>query len=320
MLRPLGWLYGEIAARRMARQNFESCIPVICVGNYHTGGAGKTPTVRALTSFLRELGENPAVVSRGYRGRLRGPVMVDRDRHNAADVGDEPLMLVSEVPVAVARNRLDGVALATSQGATAILMDDGFQDPRIMKDAALIVIDSERGLGNGRVFPAGPLRAPLKPQLARTDALVLIGGGQSADYVAADIAARDKPVLRARLKPDAATVTKLLGKRVLAFAGIGDPQRFFRTLRLSGIDVACTQRFTDHHMFSKADIEALSVRANRERLTLVTTEKDLVRLLGSSLYNQAVPFPVKLEFDDPAGLRAAISTYLHKARERCRLG
>ncbi|QOZ44722.1 tetraacyldisaccharide 4'-kinase [Bradyrhizobium sp. CCBAU 53340] len=319
LLRPLGGLYGAIAARRMAREGLEPCIPVICVGNYHAGGAGKTPTVLALTSLLRELGESPAVVSRGYRGRLRGPVMVDRQHHNASDVGDEPLMMVNELPVAVARNRLGGVALAKSQGATAILLDDGFQDPRIMKDAALIVIDSERGLGNGQVFPAGPLRGPLKPQIARTDALVLIGDGHAADYVAAEIAMRDKPVLRARLKPDSATVAKLVGKRVLAFAGIGDPERFFRILRSNGIEVACTHRFTDHHMFSKADIEALSARAKREQLTLVTTEKDLARLLGSNLYDQAMPFAVEIEFDDPAGLRAAISTYLYRARERCRL-
>jgi len=175
LLSPLGALYGAITARRMARQGFDAGIPVLCVGNYHVGGAGKTPTVLALTRLLRELGETPVVLSRGYGGRLHGPVMVDRERHDASDVGDEPLMMVRDVPVAVARDRLDGVALAKSQGATVILMDDGFQNPKLLKDASLIVIDSERGLGNGKVFPAGPLRAPLRPQLARTDALVLIG-------------------------------------------------------------------------------------------------------------------------------------------------
>ncbi|TQF39728.1 tetraacyldisaccharide 4'-kinase [Bradyrhizobium sp. UNPF46] len=314
---PLGALYGAIAERRMLRKGTDAGIPVICVGNYHVGGAGKTPTVLALTKLLRELGETPVVLSRGYGGRLKGPVMVDRERHKAADVGDEPLMMARDVPVAVARDRLDGVALAKSRGATVILMDDGFQNPRLLKDASLIVIDSERGLGNGAVFPAGPLRAPLSAQLSRTDALVLIGDGRAANEVAAELAKRDKPELRARLKPDAASLAQLFGKRVLAFAGIGDPERFFRTLRAGGIDVAHTRPFADHHMFSREEIAALAADAAREQLTLVTTEKDLARLRGNEgVPDGIVPFAVQLEFDDPAKLRQLISDHLYKARER----
>src|SRR3954471_19958335 len=184
LLRPLGALYGAIAARRLKRHGIDAGIPVLCVGNYHGGGAGKTPTVLVVAGLLRELGETPVVLSRGYRGRLRGPVRVDATRHSAADVGDEPLMLATSVPVVVARARADGVALAKSQGASVILMDDGFQNPAVAKDASLIVIDGDRGLGNACVFPAGPLRAPLPPQIARTDALVIIGGGSGADAVA----------------------------------------------------------------------------------------------------------------------------------------
>ncbi len=317
LLSPLGALYGALTARRMVRTGVDAGIPVICVGNYHVGGAGKTPTVLALTKLLRELGETPVVLSRGYGGRLKGPVMVDRERHTAADIGDEPLMMVRDVPVVVARDRLDGVALAKSQGATVILMDDGFQNPRLVKDASLIVIDSERGLGNGKVFPAGPLRAPLKAQLARTDALVLIGGGDAANDVAAEIAKRDKPVLRARLKPDAASVAQLFGKQVLAFAGIGDPERFFRSLRACGIEVSRTRPFADHHMFSHDEIAALVADAQREQLTLVTTEKDLARLRGcEGVPDGIVPFAVQLEFDDPLKLRQLISDHLYRARER----
>lgn len=317
LLSPLGALYGAITARRMAREGVDAGIPVICVGNYHVGGAGKTPTVLALTKLLRELGETPVVLSRGYGGRLQGPVMVDRMRHVAADVGDEPLMMARDVPVAVARDRLEGVILAKSQGATVILMDDGFQNPRLLKDASLIVIDSERGLGNGKVFPSGPLRAPLKAQLSRTDALVVIGDGRAANDVAAEIAKRNKPELRARLRPDAASVAQLSGKRVLAFAGIGDPERFFRSLRACGIDVARTRPFADHHMFSQGEIAALAAEAKAEQLTLVTTEKDLARLRGSEgVPDGIVPFAVQLEFDDPAKLRQLISDHLYKARER----
>ncbi|UWU91826.1 tetraacyldisaccharide 4'-kinase [Bradyrhizobium sp. CB1015] len=314
---PLGALYGAITGRRMLRQGLDAGIPVICVGNYHVGGAGKTPTVLALTKLLRELGETPVVLSRGYGGRLTGPVMVDRARHTAADIGDEPLMMSRDVPVAVARDRFDGVALAKSQGATVIVMDDGFQNPGLLKDASLIVIDTERGLGNGKVFPAGPLRAPLDVQLARTDALVLIGDGNAANDVAAEIAKRNKPELRARLKPDAASLAQLLGKRVFAFAGIGDPGRFFRTLRASGIDVARTRAFADHHMFSEGEIAALAADAQREQLTLVTTEKDLARLRGrEGVPDGIVPFAVQLEFDDAAKLRQLISDHLYRARER----
>jgi len=317
VLSPLGALYGAITARRMAREGVDAGIPVICVGNYHVGGAGKTPTVLALTKLLRELGETPVVLSRGYGGRLQGPVMVDRTRHVAADVGDEPLMMARDVPVAVARDRLEGVILAKSQGATVILMDDGFQNPRLLKDASLIVIDSERGLGNGKVFPSGPLRAPLKAQLSRTDALVVIGDGRAANDVAAEIAKRNKPELRARLRPDAASVALLSGKRVLAFAGIGDPERFFRSLRAGGIDVARTRPFADHHVFSREEIAALAAEAKAEQLTLVTTEKDLARLRGSEgVPDGIVPFAVQLEFDDPAKLRQLISDHLYKARER----
>ena len=317
LLMPLGALYGAVAGRRLQRRGFEAGVPVLCVGNYHVGGAGKTPAVLALTKMLRDLGETPVVLSRGYGGRLRGPIKVDPERHVAADVGDEPLMMARTVPVVVARDRIDGVALARSQGASVILLDDGFQNPTIAKDASLIVIDGERGLGNACVFPAGPLRAPLPPQLARTDALIVVGDGSAAKAVAADIAARGKPVLSARLKPEDASVAALRGKPVLAFAGIGDPERFFRTLRASGIDVVRERAFPDHHPFSKSEIETLTAEAKRDALTLVTTEKDLARLRGSEGTEDILPFPVTLEFDDAAaGLRKFLSDRLFKAREK----
>jgi tetraacyldisaccharide 4'-kinase len=320
LLTPLGAIYGLVASLRMQARGFDAGIPVLCVGNYHTGGAGKTPTVLALTKLLRELGETPVVLSRGYGGKWKGPVRVDPSRHIAANVGDEPLMLAERVPVMIARNRVDGVALARSQGATVILMDDGFQNPAIAKDASLIVIDSDRGLGNGGVFPAGPLRAPLKPQFDRTDALVVIGDGNAAAVVAADVVARGKPVLRAHLKPDVASLAALAGKRVLAFAGIGDPGRFFRTLRSSGVDVVRERAFADHHPFSPDEIEALAAEARQDGLTLVTTEKDLARLRGSErgAVPQAgvMPFAVTLEFDDEAALRKCVSAWLFKAREK----
>ena len=320
LLRPLGALYGAVAANRLRRKGLDAGIPVLCVGNYHVGGAGKTPTVLALAKLLRELGETPVVLSRGYGARLRGPVRVDPARHAASDVGDEPLMMASQLPVVVARKRADGVPLARSQGATVILMDDGFQNPSVAKDASLIVIDGNRGLGNGQVFPAGPLRAPLRPQLVRTDALVIVGNGAAAEAVAAAIAAQGKPVLRAHLQPDPAQVASLRGRRVLAFAGIGDPARFFATLEASGIEVVRRRAFADHHPFAQGEIEGLVAEAARDALTLVTTEKDLARLRragGVPDWAQAiVPSAVTLAFDDPALLRKLVTARLFKARER----
>jgi tetraacyldisaccharide 4'-kinase len=320
LLMPLGAVYGWIAARRLQNEGFDAGIPVLCVGNYHAGGAGKTPTVLALTKLLRALGETPVVLSRGYGGRLRGPISVDPARHDAADVGDEPLMMALTVAVVVARDRIAGIALARSQGASVILMDDGFQNPAIAKDASLIVIDGDRGLGNGRVFPAGPLRAPLPPQLARTDALVVIGDGAAAKAVAAAVAARGRPVLSARLRADDVSVASLSGKRVLAFAGIGDPARFFRTLRGSGIEVVRERAFADHHPFSQSEIEALTAEAKRDALTLVTTEKDMARLRSGERSpdwaRDIVPFAVTLEFEDIAQLRKFVIDRLFRARER----
>jgi tetraacyldisaccharide 4'-kinase len=300
----------------MQGKGFDAGVPVLCVGNYHAGGAGKTPTVLALIKLLRELGETPVVLSRGYGGKWRGPVKVDPAKHVAANVGDEPLMLAERVPVVIARDRIGGVALARSQGATVILMDDGFQNPAIAKDASLIVIDSDRGLGNAGVFPAGPLRAPLMPQIDRTDALVVIGRGTAAAGVAALIAGRGKPVMSAQLKPDAASIAALAGKRVLAFAGIGDPGRFFRTLRGAGIELVRERAFADHHPFAPAEIEALVADASRDGLTLVTTEKDLARLRGREGRPDIVPFAVTLEFEDAAALRKLISEQLFRARDR----
>ena len=324
LLRPLAALYGAVAARRLARKGIAAGIPVFCVGNYHGGGAGKTPTVLALAGLLRETGEAPVVLSRGYRGRLRGPVRVDASKHSALDVGDEPLMLSQSVPVVVSRDRADGVALAKSLPATVILMDDGFQNPAVAKDASLIVIDGVRGIGNAKVMPAGPLRAPLAAQVARTDALVVIGEGSAADGVAAMVAGQGKPVLRARFKPDQASLSALRGRRTLAFAGIGDPARFFATLRDSGIEVASTRVFADHHPLTADEAASLVAEAQGGGLTLVTTEKDLARLRNADglpgWAHEVVPFRVTLEFDDPAAWRRFVSARLATARERGRTG
>jgi tetraacyldisaccharide 4'-kinase len=314
LLAPIGSIYGAIAARRLTRPGERAAAPVICVGNYHVGGAGKTPTVLALATLLRTLGEKPCVVSRGYGGRLTGPVVVDTASHGAADVGDEPLMMAADVPVVVARDRAAGAQLACARGASVILLDDGFQNPSLIKDASFVVIDSHRGLGNGAVFPAGPLRAPLAPQLIRTDALIVIGDGDAATPIATEIAARGKPVLRARLDAEPASRDALRGRRCLAFAGIGDPARFFATLRHNGIEVVREVAFADHHPFAAGEIASLADTAVRENLALVTTQKDYVRLASDKAVaahaGSIVPFRVTLAIGEGDALRDLVTGVL----------
>jgi tetraacyldisaccharide 4'-kinase len=316
LLMPLAAVYGEVAATRMQRVGTDVGIPVICIGNYHVGGAGKTQTALSLVALLRQLGERPIVLSRGYGGSLRGPIMVDPAHHQAAEVGDEPLMMARHVPVVIARERVGGAALACSTNASVIVMDDGFQNPAIAKDTSLIVIDGHRGLGNGRVLPAGPLRAPLGVQLARTDALVIVGQGSAADAVATAIAAQGRPVWRAQITPDSASLSALQGKRVLAFCGLGDPRRFFRTLKAAAVEAVVERAFPDHHPYTSGDVATLVAQAKRDGLTLVTTEKDLVKLRALPFAESIVPFTVSLTFDDPAGLQTFVLTQLNQARAK----
>lgn len=312
LLWPLGAIYGAFTAMRMQRDGVEAGVPVICVGNYGLGGAGKTPTALALVTLLRDLGETPVVLSRGHGGRLQGPVVVDRLEHSAADVGDEPLMMAAEVAVVIARDRVGGAALARARGATVIVMDDGFQNPALRKHASLIVIDGARGVGNGLVFPAGPLRAPLAIQIERSDALIVIGEGRGGDDVVSAVATHNRPAFPARFAPDAASVAALEGRRVLAFAGIGDPQRFFRTLLAAGLDVAATRAFADHHVYTSAEIASLRADAVRNGLTLATTEKDIARLGAAG--KGIASFAVTLAFDDAAAFKAFVTERLAQAR------
>lgn len=320
-LAPVGFIYGTIAARRMQQSGHRAAVPVICIGSYHVGGAGKTPTAIALVAMLQALGETPAVLSRGYGGRLTGPVRVDPATHRAADVGDEPLLLARAAPVIVSRDRVQGADAARAAGASVIVMDDGFQNPSLYKDLSLAVIDGGRGVGNACVFPAGPLRAPLAVQTERTDALVLVGEGSAANGVAAGLAQQGVPVLRAQIVPDERAVSALQGKRVLAFAGIGDPERFFATLRASGIAVAATRAFDDHHAFTAQEIAGVLDQARGEALTVVTTEKDFARLRGlAGIDVTAIErFPVTLRFEDDARfvdlVRKALAT-VRAARAR----
>lgn len=304
LLAPAAALYGAIAGARLQRPGQDPGLPVLCIGNFTVGGAGKTPTALAVGALLEAAGAKPVFLSRGYGGRLHGPLRVDPALHRAADVGDEPLLLARSRPTIVARDRVAGAALAREQGADMVVMDDGFQNPSLRKACSLLVVDAGRGIGNGRVLPAGPLRAPLAPQLARTDALVVIGTGTGAN----DLVARaGVPVFRGRLAPDPAALDLLQGAPLLAFAGIGDPEKFFATLRAADLQVGAQRGFPDHHVYRAEEARALLAEAERDGLTLVSTEKDLARMSGvealGPLSRRTRILPVSLVLDDVDGFR-----------------
>jgi tetraacyldisaccharide 4'-kinase len=258
-------------------------VPVLCVGNFTLGGAGKTPTVMMLARMLIEAGERPFCLSRGYGGDVQRPRLVHAGTDAAALVGDEPLLLAGIAPTIVSKDRAAGAPLACAQGASLIIMDDGLQNSSLRKNFTLAVIDARRGLGNGYIFPAGPLRAPLAAQLRQTDALLVVGEGAGAKDVIERASARALSVFHGRLAPDPAGPAALSGKKVLAFAGIGDPERFFATAVEVGIAVAERRAFDDHHRYTAEEAAELIMQAEHSGLALLTTEKDRARMTGEQL-------------------------------------
>lgn len=309
LLTPISWIWAAVTARRIARTvPYDPGVPVICVGNLTVGGAGKTPVVRALAERLAARGKAVHLLSRGYGGRLEGPVRVDLAVHTSADVGDEPLMLAKDFPVWVARDRAAGARAAAEAGAEAIVMDDGHQNPSVKKALSLVVVDGEtRGdewpFGDGRVFPAGPMREPLAAGLARADAIVML--------LPDDLAASD-PELNAMLQgPEQitahlrATAAPPAGPQV-GFAGIGKPWKVERALKAAGCDLADFAPFPDHAAYDEATLRRLADRAKVFGAGLVTTEKDWARL-PTAWRERVTAWPVVAVFDDEASLDALLA-------------
>jgi tetraacyldisaccharide 4'-kinase len=289
---------------------------VICVGNFVVGGAGKTPTAQAFARLARSRGYRPGFLTRGYGGRRSGPLLVDPAKHNSAEVGDEALLLATVAPTVMSRDRPAGARLLAESGVDLIVMDDGFQNPSLAKDLSVVAVDAGAGIGNGLVMPAGPLRAPLAPQLRRADALIVIGEGGAAEPIIRAAARAGRPTIRARLKP--LKIKEWRKEPILAFAGIGRPEKFFATLAEIRAPVAKTMSFPDHHRYSEADAERLLAHAAAANLRLVTTEKDMARLAGAGgalarLREKAEALPVMLEFENSSAVADLIGETIDRA-------
>lgn len=309
LLWPAEQMWIRETRRRLANIEGEKLdVPVICVGNINVGGTGKTPSVIAILDLLTQMGKRAHVVSRGYGGSRKGPVLVEEYTHTAAEVGDEPLLISAFGPCWVAEDRLAGAKAAIAAGAEVILLDDGFQNPQIVKDFSIVVVDAVVGFGNERVMPAGPLREPLADGLARADVVLTLGSDSAQENVNVDI-----PRWKAAIKP-LETGMEWQDTRVIAFAGIGRPGKFFATLKGLGANIVATHEFADHAPYSSAALQRMKAEAVAKNAQLVSTEKDIARL-PEDFKREVIALPVRVEFGDPETVKTALKDILAARRE-----
>lgn len=320
LLWPISKIYARAAVHRMDNAKPATInLPVMCIGNLTVGGGGKTPTAIAIAQAAMKLKLKPGIVSRGYGGVTKGVHLVDPHHDLAKHVGDEPLLISNYAPIVVSVDRLAGAKKLQELGCDFIIMDDGFQSMRLKSDFNLVVIDARRGIGNGHVIPGGPLRAPVVPQLRHADAVLKTGNGEAADPIVRLAARAAKPIHIA--KPVVAKGINLKNKRVLAFAGIADPDKFFDTLTSIGAFISLARTWPDHHYFADDELGELYQTAEAGDLILVTTEKDAMRLARGSetacrVLEKAITLRIDMTFDQTDVPRRMIEQTLENFRRR----
>lgn len=310
LLSPLGALYGYATAHRVGKPAvMRAKCPIICIGNINAGGTGKTPTTIALAQHLVYAGYDVHIVSRGYGGSLKDPTEVQPATHTASQVGDEPLLLAAFARTWVADDRGAGINLAIAAGAQIILMDDGFQDPKVHKDLSLVIVDADKGFGNGKCIPAGPLREPVSAGLRRADAVISIGDAAAqARFKHAWGTAISQPHITGQLDPLETGMDWTSG-RYIAFAGIGHPEKFFATLRGLGANIIRSEALDDHQPLTAGLVKRLKAEAQLGNAQLVTTEKDAARL-PREFRMDVIALPVRLTMTDPGALDALLKPVL----------
>ena len=309
LLMPLAQIYQALARLdRAITLEKTSPLPVICIGNLTMGGAGKTPTSRAICDLVAEHGKyaTPCFLMRGYGGKHKGPLEVDPSVHTSWDVGDEALMQARYAPVIVSADRYKGALLAKECGYDLIIMDDGFQNPKLKKDLAFIVVDGGFGFGNGLCFPAGPLREPVSEGIRRADAAIIINRTKDTDVSALSTLKQFEATIK--IENEVPGQDK---KRVVAFAGIARPEKFFSTLEANGYILHAHYAFPDHHIFTQDQLGKIEARANAEGIGIITTEKDWVRL-SANWKKKIECLTISVQPDE------AFKTYLIQALERLR--
>lgn len=301
LLMPLGWLYGSATKLRfMFKKTRKADVPVICVGNLTAGGTGKTPVSLSIAQILQNMGNKPFFLTRGYGGKIKN-IQVDASIHTAKQVGDEPLLLADAAPTIVNPDRYQGAVLAVKNGADCLIMDDGFQNPGLFKDLSFLVFDGISGIGNGLCVPAGPLRESFDAGLKRAQALIILGEDRHC------LAQRvNLPIFYGRIKE---IEPQYNNRGVLAFAGIGRPQKLYDSLQKCGLKVIETIDFPDHHQYQRHELEQLIKRAAEKKLDIYTTSKDFVKI-PQDMQNHFNVLSIKIDWQDEDALRRFIKQYI----------
>jgi tetraacyldisaccharide 4'-kinase len=303
LLEPISWVYrGGAAAHKLISRPYRAPVPVISIGNFVLGGAGKTPVTIAVAKTLQAMGHQPHIISRGYGGSLKGPLQVDLLQHQSLQVGDEPLLLAQHAPTWVSKNRKAAVNLAINSGADILLLDDGHQNYTLEKDFSIVVVNEAQGFGNERVFPAGPLRQSIKSGLKTTSALIFLS--QKTESLPVSLRSIQCPLIRGKIIPIAPKPCA-----VMAFTGIGHPGKFRQTLEEAGYEIKSFVPFPDHYPYKEEDLRKLRMRARVERASLITTEKDALRI-PPTIRKDILVLPIELAFEPMTALESLLKEFL----------